>query len=97
MLIYLVGFREEGGGRYGGNSVLGEVVEFCSLLVLILRRNRQRVNHFCGQRVIMIDNKTQDNRVIWNMIVCLCKLYVLPCVYYALCGSGLFYRVPYNK
>ena len=46
VLMYLVGIREEGGGRYSGNSVLGGVVEFWSLLVLILRSNRQRLTHF---------------------------------------------------
>ena len=56
VLIYLVGIREEGGGRYGGNSFLGEVVEFRSLLVLILLRNHQRVTYFYGQRVVIIDN-----------------------------------------
>ena len=43
---------EEGRGRYGGNSVSGEVVEFWSLLVLILRRNRQRVTHFGVKRLL---------------------------------------------
>ena len=51
VLMYLVGIWEEGGGRYGGNSVSGEVVESWSLLVLNLRKHRQRVNNFGVERL----------------------------------------------